>query len=210
VSRRRRLVWAAILLALVAATGGGAWEYHRLDSLRPLVFQGGEGGGDFYRFGITPYTIPDEAFGPYAGRDVEVMPVGSGPGWLGFSIYNSGGHAVTITGLAGPVASDPAGHLRIVALLSPAGYQGDPDAGDPSVRPPVAFRPTTVPAHAYRWIGARFATTSCAGITGSRRFVIAELPLRIEYLHVFSGTDVVAPPWLAVATCGRFHPVLDP
>ena len=40
--------------------------------------------------------------------------------------------------------------------------------------------------------------------------MIAQLPLRIEYLHIFSGTDIVAPPWLAVATCGRFHPVLNP
>lgn len=209
-SRRRKLVTAVIALAFLAAVGAAGWEYHRLDTSRPLVWDGGEGGGDFYKHGITPYTIPDEAFGPYAGRDVEVMPVGSGPGYLGFSIYNSGDHDVTITGLAHPVSSDPAGHLRIVAVLSPAGYQGDPNGGEPSTDTPVAFRPTTVPAHEWRWIGARFATTSCAGITGSKRFVIAQLPLRIEYLHIFSGTDIVAPPWLAVATCGRFHPVLNP
>ena len=146
-SRRRKLVTAVIALAFLAAVGAAGWEYHRLDTSRPLVWDGGEGGGDFYKHGITPYTIPDEAFGPYAGRDVEVMPVGSGPGYLGFSIYNSGDHDVTITGLAHPVSSDPAGHLRIVALLSPAGSRATPMAASqarthrsPSGRPPS--RPT--------------------------------------------------------------------
>lgn len=208
-SRRRRLLAIGGAVLLVAVFVGGGWEYHRLATYRPLSYLGGESGGSFWKVG-SEYQIPDGAPGPFGGREAEVIPVGRGPAWFGFSIHNSGDYAVTVTGLAGPTTSDAAGHLRIIGLLLPDGYQGPANDGIPGVGPPRPFRPVTVPAHAYRWIGFQFATTNCDGITGARRFVIGTVAVRIHYLHFFDAVNRFAPPFVAVATCGPFHPVLDP
>lgn len=207
---RRRLLVGTLVVALVALAAGGGWELWQLEHYNnTLAYGSGVSGGDVYRIG-RQYQIPDAAYGPYAGRMAEVMPVGGGSAWLGYTLVNSGDYAVTITGLAAGNTSDPAGHLRVAALLSPNGYQGPPDDGMPGLGNPLPYRTETVQAHQQNWIGFRFTTTNCDGITGPRRFVIGKIAIRISYAHLFTATEVLQPPWVVIATCGPFHPVLYP